>query len=352
MQNYVNKTRPIVAALLLDATDQAILSAARFLARKLHAPLQLVHAVRPMFSYVGSGDIVINPYYGYESHFSENEERDAKVKLEALRETIDEVEVSSEVLRDFPAEAILDFAQDKHAGLIICGVRPDDKERHRLLSGLSTAFSLASDADVPVLLIPIDRPIPFDRPLRMLIADNLESEGEEALEVALALAHALHAEQLTHIHVQETSYGEIDKMIESVRESMLKGAIPANPILNRDVYIEGVRTKTRDELLRRCHSSAAAALNSTVYEPVVAFGHPADEVHDEIQRSGSQIMIFGRHHLIRRKTLSLGRIPYKAMIEEGVATLVVPDRKSDSPIFREASRLSDREDDNVRSHHS
>ncbi|MBC7530875.1 MAG: universal stress protein [Oligoflexus sp.] len=349
MQTHVHVSRPIVAALLLDSSDQSILSTARFLSKKLHAPLHLVHAVRPLFSYVGSGDIVVNPYYGYESNFSDNEEKEAKAKLDAIRESIDDVEVSAEVLRDFPAEAILSFAQERHAGLIVCGVRKEDKNRNRFLSGLSTGFALASDAEVPVLLVPLNKAIDFTRPLRMLIADNLESEGEAALKVAISLANALHAQQLTHVHVQDTTYGEIDKMIESVRESMLKGQIPADPILNRDFYIERVRAKTCEELQRRCHVAKSTALNSCVYEPVVAFGHPSDEVHSELVRNPTQIMIFGRHHLIRRKTFALGRIPYNAMIEEGVATLVVPDSKTEANLFMGSYETIKTRDDNLRS---
>ncbi len=327
MQNHVNKAKPIVVALLLEPSDRTLLSAGRYLARKLHAPLHLVHAVRPLLSYQGSGDIVINPYYGYELNFSEQGEKTARKKLAALAETIDDVDVHTQVLREFPAEAILTLAQEQQAGLILCGVRSQGEDRNRLFSGLSTGFTLASDAEIPVLLLPLDAKVPFDQSLRLLVADNLESEGEQALKTGLILANALHAEELVHIHVQNMSLTDIDNMIESVRESMILGLIPNDPLLNREYYIERVRSKTREELIRRCHVSKEA-LNSTRYEPRIAFGEPAEKIHQEVIRNGTQLMIFGRHHLLRKKTLSLGQIPYHAMIEEGVATLVVPDRMS------------------------
>ena len=328
MKNLITANKPIVAALLLDTTDQFILEAAVFLANKLQAPLHLVHAVRPLFSYVGAGDIVVNPYSGYESRFTDAEEGEARSKLDAHRNSLRDLNgllVTTDIVRDFPAEAILNYAQEKDASLIVCGVRSPGEEHKSFLSGLSTGFTLAADAEVPVLLVPLSRTIPLGQSLRILVADNLEGEGERALDAGLWLANALHAAQLTHVHVQNTTYSEIDKMIDSVREGMLMGQIPSDPLLNRDYYMERVRDQTREELQRRVSRLDSEALNNTVYEPVVAFGHPAEAVHAEVLRSASQLMIFGRHHLIRRKTMSLGRIPYHAMVEDGIATLVVPD---------------------------
>ncbi|RYZ58279.1 MAG: universal stress protein [Proteobacteria bacterium] len=301
------------------------MNTARFLAKKLHAPLHLVHAVRPAFSYVGSGDVTINPYYGYETSWSEKEERDSKAKIARLLESIDDVEVHSAILRDFPADALLTYAHEQKAGLILSGVSMEDKSRNRVLSGLSTGLSLASDSDIPVLLVPKTQKLRLEQGLRIMVADNFEREGELALTAGMSLANALHAEQLTHVHVQDTSFSDIDKMIESVRESVLLGNMEADPLLNREYYMEQVRAKGREELIRRCHQTKVKALNSTIYEAVTAFGNPVNEVHAEVLRTGSQLMVFGRHHMIRRKTLSLGRIPYSAMIEDGVATLIVPD---------------------------
>jgi nucleotide-binding universal stress UspA family protein len=325
MQHHVNKTQAIVAGLKLDDSDISLLKTARYLAKKLHAPLHLVHAVRPIFSYVGSGDVTINPYYGYETSWNDKEEKESKEKMSRLLESIDDVEIHSAILRDFPADALLTYAHEQKSGLLLCGVSLEDKSRNRFLSGLSTGLSLASDSDIPVLLIPKSQHLNLEHSLRILVADNFEREGELALIAGISLANSLHAEQLTHVHVQDTSFSDIDKMIESVRESMLLGNIPSDPLLNREYYMEQVRAKGREELIRRCHEAKVKSLNSTIYEAITAFGNPADEVHTEVLRTGSRLMVFGRHHMIRRKTVSLGRIPYSAMIEDGVATLIVPD---------------------------
>lgn len=326
MINHVSHQKPILAAVLLNANDDPVINSARYLARKLHAPLHLVHAVRPMFSYVGAGDIVVNPYFGHEVDYNEREEREARQKLEGLQAAFDDVEIITHLVRDFPSEAISSLAEEVDAGLLVCGVDVHASEGS-FLSGTSTAYVLASEAEVPVLLIPQNKGVRFEGPLRVLIADNLEVEGECALESAILLANELHAESLTHMHVQDMSLQDVDKMIDSVRESMVLGKIPSDPDLNRDFYIEKVKARTQNELLRR-YEEGARGLNSTRYEAKVAFGKAADEIHSEVERANLQLMVFGRHHLVHRKSLSLGRIPYSAMAMQGVAALVVPDHKS------------------------
>ena len=334
----MNPTQAIVAALSLDSSDTAILQTALYLARTLLTSLELVHAVRPLFTSVGAGDTIVNPHFSYETTYSDQEAKTAENKLQQLASEIDDVVVNTHILRDYPTEAILTVANEIGAGLIICGVR-EPTSKHTFLSGLSTGFSLASYSDIPVLLVPDHKPIRFDRPIRILVADNLEAEGLSALNAGFSLARELHAESLIHMHVQEMSLPEIDRMIETVRDSMILGQIPSDPLLSRDYYIDRVRSRTREEMLRRCLELQAESLNSTQYEAVIAFGTPSDEIHQEVQRIETQIMIFGRHHLLRRKTLSLGRIPYHAMIEEGVSTLVVSNSSSrSSALFTTESR--------------
>ncbi|RZA24690.1 MAG: hypothetical protein EOP10_09160 [Proteobacteria bacterium] len=327
MINHISHQRPILVAVLLNSGDDPILTTARYLARKLHAPLHIVHAVRPMFSYVGAGDIVVNPYYGYEMNFNDKEEQIARSKLDALSGAFDDVEVSTHLIRDFPPEAVLTLADELNAGLIIAGVSED---AGGFLSGVSTGFTLASEANVPVLLVPQHEGVRFEGPLRILVADNFGEEGQAALDAAVQLANELHAESLTHVHVQDMSFQDVDRMIESVRESMILGQIPSDPELNREYYIDKVKARTQTELMKRYEESIEPHLNSTRYEAAVGFGKPSEEIHNEVNRVGAQMMVFGRHHLVHRKTLSLGRIPYPAMVEDGVATLVVPDVKTGS----------------------
>ncbi|RYG97694.1 MAG: hypothetical protein EON58_09145, partial [Alphaproteobacteria bacterium] len=60
--------------------------------------------------------------------------------------------------------------------------------------------------------------------MKILVADNLEREGEAALSAGLKLANELHAESLTHMHVQDMSYSEVDRMIRLATNQTVSSA--------------------------------------------------------------------------------------------------------------------------------
>ena len=91
MSQPIMKSNPIVVALQLDESDASVLAAARYLSKQLHAPLELVHAVHPLFAYASAGDLALNPYYGYELNFSDNEAQAAKSRMSTLVQSLDDV---------------------------------------------------------------------------------------------------------------------------------------------------------------------------------------------------------------------------------------------------------------------
>lgn len=316
-----NKT--IVVGLLLNESDESLLRAAVTLSNRWQAPVQLVHAIKPLFSYIGAGDVVINPYYVHEAVINEREEEKAREKLDGLTHRFS-TPVTTLVLRDYAPEALMTVASETHARLIICGIRVEDASR--VLSGFSTAFTLAAEAEIPVMIVPAGSPLNFDPPVRLLVADNLEVEGHCALEAALQLARDLRAESLNHVYVHNVSEKELDGMVESVKEGMILGKIPNNPNFTAEYYKETVTAKTREDLIYRFQNSLGGIKDLPCrYNPEVAYGHPSVELRRLARETRSQLMVFGRHHILKRRNLSLGRVPYHAMVNEGIATLVVPD---------------------------
>jgi hypothetical protein len=75
----------------------------------------------------------------------------------------------------------------------------------------------------------------------------------------------------------------------------------------------------------RFHNCLGAREGHLRYQTAVAFGSPAEELKRIALAHKAQIMIFGRHHMLHKKSFALGKIPYQAMVEEQIATLVVPD---------------------------
>ncbi len=318
------RRKAIVVGLVLNKDEQSLIDAACALARKLGSPLELVHATQPIFNYMGAGDVVVNPYFGYDRVISDIEEDEARKSLAKIKNSLPEdIAVNVHVMRDYSSEALSTIASEVHAGMILCAVKKDDKGN--LFGGMSTAFSLASHSDIPVMIVPQGSKIDFNKRPRMLVADNLELEGRRALEAAIQLAADLDSTEISHIHVHQLGQSEVKAMVEKVREAMNLGKIPTNPDFSTETYIDQMKQKIAEDLNYRFHNSQGAALLKSQYHTHVAFGNPAEELQKAAHQYQAQMIVFGRHHLFHKRGFTLGKIPYDAMINEGLATLIVPD---------------------------
>jgi len=316
--------KAIVVGLALDDSDKSLIQCAIALARKLESPLELVHATQPIFNYMGAGDVVVNPYYGYDRVINDLEDEDARKGLENIQRNLPkDIRVGVHVLRDYTSEALTTIAIEVHAAMIVCGISKDASDN--LLAGLSTAFSLAAHSEIPILIVPVGSTVDIGSRPRVLVADNLEVEGRRALETAIQLADELDSAEICHAHVHQLGVSEVQHMVDKVREAMNLGKIPPNPGFSSQAYIDQVRSQFNEELRYRFHNSQGAYRVRSRYETVVAFGNPAEELRKAALTHHSQILIFGRHHLFHRRRFAIGKIPYDAMMEAGVVTLIVPD---------------------------
>lgn len=318
------RRKAIVVGVSLDKKDEVLVQSAAALARRLESPLELVHATQPIFNYMGAGDVVVNPYYGYDRVINDLEDEEARKGLEQFRQSLPaDLQVGLHVVRDYTSEALTTIASEVHAALIITGM--GQRAGSSLLEGMATAFSLASHAEVPVLILPLGRPMDFTDQPRMLVADNMENEGRRALEAAIQMAIELHCSAICHVHVHKLSSKEVQHMVDKVREAMNLGRIPLNPEFSTTTYTEQIRARIAEELQARFRSVPGADTVAPHYQALVSFGKPVEELHKTTQLHKPQLLVFGRHHLFHRERFSLGKIPYDAMMEEGVATMIVPD---------------------------
>lgn len=318
------RNQAIVVGVSLDKAEDHLLQSAVALARKLESPLELVHATQPIFNYMGAGDVVVNPYYGYDRTINDLEDAQAHKALAKIRQSLPEdLQIGLHVLRDYTSEALTSLATEVKAGLIVCGI--SQGAGHNLLEGMATAFSLASHADVPVLVLPLGAPLGLSESPRLLVADNLQDEGQKALEVAIEFGLALNCKEFCHTHVHMLSNSAVEHMVDKVQEAMNLGKIPLNPEFSTSAYTEQLRAQISADLRARFLNSPGAESISDRYETLVSFGKPAAELHRITLLLRPQLLVFGRHHLFHRQRFSLGKIPYEAMMEEGVATLIVPD---------------------------
>lgn len=314
--------RPLVVGLDFKEASEDFISSCISLAEKLHANVELVHAVHASsFDFMGPADAIVNPYYNYEKAFAALEEQDAHERLEAIKKSFPaSIEVRAHVVREAPATALLSIAQELRAGLIVCGLGAGTAPT--LFQGVSTAFSLAAHGDLPLMLLPLAGVLDFREPPRMLIADKLEVEGRFALENALRLAEDLATAAIFHVHVHPRRADLIDDMARRAQKLLGREQTEA---FEGKLYLEQIRSRIEGELLYRFHNSEGAQQLAASYETRLAFGEEAEELQKICEETKARLLVFGRHHLIHRKSFSLGKLPCEALLREKAAIVVVPD---------------------------
>ncbi len=319
----------IVVGLSLNDREDHIIQSAVSLAQRTGSQLVLVHATEPYRSYTMAREGFALPYEELEQEASDAELVMAQNKMETLRESLPSSLVcESRVFRDYPEDAIEDVARSSKATLIMCGFH---RERHpRFLGGMSTALSLMAHSRLPVMVVPGDRPMDFQQhPLTVLVADDLGHDGAQALKGAMGFCRSIDVDHLVHAHVNPMSYREINQMVEKVRIGMLEGRIPMNADFNSQVYIEETKSDLKKQLKQRIENLDAAFTHEYKYKPSVRFGTPIEEIHRLTVETKSSVLIFGKHHMLHRGRLSLGKVPYEAMVEPHVATIIVPDPEAE-----------------------
>ncbi len=319
----------IVVGLSLNDREDHIIQSAVSLAQRTGSQLILVHATEPYRSYTMAREGFALPYEEMEQEASDAELVMAQNKMETLRESLPSSLVcESRVFRDYPEDAIEEVARSSKATLIMCGFH---RERHpRFLGGMSTALALMAHSRHPVMVVPGDRPMDFqNHPLTVLVADDLGHDGEQALKGAMGFCRSIDVDHLVHAHVNPMSYREINQMVEKVRIGMLEGRIPMNADFNSQVYIEETKSDLKKHLKQRIENLDAAFTHEYKYKTSVRFGTAIEEIHRLTVETKSSVLIFGKHHMLHRGRLSLGKVPYEAMVEPHVATIIVPDPEAE-----------------------
>ncbi len=331
MLELFSSATTIVLGLDLSDEEEKLLKTAVSLAKKTGSRLMMVHAIQPFQTYTGAGDDMVLPYEIYEQETYRSGIDAAEQKLHAIRDRLPpELVIDIRVCRDYPENALDAVAEELEASLIICGMRVQGKEAQnqdsKWYGGMSTALSLMGASKFPVMILPLNTVIDFTtREHNILVADNLQEEGLYALRAALGLCRSIAYKQLIHLHVKKTSYREINETVDKIRLAMIEGKLPSNPEFESEVYLKQIRTELKAQMQERLEIADKDFAQGLHWSPRVRFGQPIEELQHLVKETKSDILVFGKHHFFRPKGLVLGRVPYQAMIEENVASIVVPD---------------------------
>ena len=318
-----------VVGLSGNETGQGLLSTAVTLARRFNIELHLVSIVEPIpFDLIAFDSPA---YLAYPPVNLEIEAQRVKEREEALADIIKKlahnhgVSATGSVRSGGAAVNLISEAVSRHANLLLSGY---DSEAFRTgASGFTTTLTLMHDAPLPVLAVPHARTIDFSKQnFRVLVADDLLDGTQEAARKAYELASSLPGSHLRHVHV----YGDLQEKITRTWKSLVKRPgihTEEAPATNEDEAIALEFKARKDRLSRQAYPFTQLAEEQEVkVEYDLRSGSVDTELQVAIKDCNPDIAVFGRHHLLHKRPLLIGRVPFRAMLHSGCGVLMVPPR--------------------------
>jgi nucleotide-binding universal stress UspA family protein len=319
--------RLAVVATAFDAELPALVSTAVSLARRLDLRLRFVHALEPL---------PIDPWvldgYGYDIAPLLLQERQAELSRQRqaqlaalLSEIPDDVSATACLVTGEPARAVVADAVAHRARLIITACDPD--RGHRLaLGGCASALTLMAEAPLPVLVVSGTRALTLDeRAPCLLVADDLQHGTREAARRAFELASLLSPCRVHHVHVRQDVRDLVRRAWADLVQHHALGTRDRGPAASP----EELWAREQEERLERLRQHGqpwrqrAESRGVEVLAEVRA-GGVAEEVHAAAADVDPDLLVFGRHRLLRLKPFLIGRMPLYAMLEDRRPLLVVP----------------------------
>src|SRR5690606_35329942 len=143
--------------------------------------------------------------------------------------------------------------------------------------------------------------------LRMLIADDLSDDGQDVVMSALDIARALGDTDVLHIHACSLSDENIKEWINNL-------APTAREQRNAAEISLAIR-HSQDEILKLRAPARLPLLEARggTYRYEVVSGDLIEQITKSADEFVADILIFGRHRPLHRKSFSIGRVPLYAM---------------------------------------
>jgi nucleotide-binding universal stress UspA family protein len=226
-----------------------------------------------------------------------------------------------------PGEVVVDELSRTHADAVVVGV--DRRGYTTFTEGVSTAISLMHAASVPVLAVGASRPVDFRKPcFRILVADDLEPATAAAVDAAFALASTIGADaRVRQMHV----HGDLREILEDSAATSwaeLKDAVRGDetPAMRA---VETEMARRYDERAARLAQRGEpwrdrAAQIGVKIACDVRTGRVAEELHEAVTEFEPDLLVFGRHKALRARPFLIGRMPFRGMLHEQRAVLMVP----------------------------
>jgi nucleotide-binding universal stress UspA family protein len=333
MSTDVMPGKKIVVGLSLGEGDAHLVESVVGLASMLHYDIIFAYAILPFQSYAYGGEGALYPLSSYEQSFRDFSESQGKEKLDELMQLAEsigkaKINISYQMSYSEPSQGLLSIAEKEKASLIICGYHPENEPSSDFF-GMSISQSLFSDSSRPVLAIPVDKVYTFKRMISF--ADDLSETSERLFQRVYDLAKTMHTPTLHHLHINHISREKIAHMVDVVQNAIISGSITSEDNFDRETYLENTERAALELMQRRFDSAQSRSSSQIKHLAEVSFDHTQRAIEASIDRHKPDLVVFGSHHILNRKTLTLGKIPYQAMLSLKLPVLVITDQSLETP---------------------
>ena len=319
-KRFMNPKGKILVPVNLDDSSSPLLKAAGQISKRTGLAVHVVHVSEYWVGRTWPTEMMLGgPMGGLVSAVEDETMEVAHSRLKELVKTnLSGLHVNTEVLLGYPAESIRAHAVTIGAELIILGGATDDYKY--IPRGLSTVLGLMADAPCPVLVLPQGNPGIWDKkPLKAVLADDLQPESDNGVLVAYEWVSALGDTELNHVHVNQLTKDDLKDALTSAAAAAHtpEGALDLETVWN--AAMKSIETKLAERAPGRKHlvEARGGKVKTTLMQ-----GEPVESILKLAEDTKADLMIFGRHRTWRKKPFAVGQLPFHSMLRSRKPVLI------------------------------
>lgn len=322
-ETFATRAPCITVAVGFDKHTIPLVRYAAHLCQKLGKELCLLHVVEPWLNHPHSTSLGDNdPLWNVTQAVETNANQLAKSKLDELaQEVAPQITVRKKVVSGKALPTLCEEALKLESMLLLVGA--DVGNLKFLPKGLSTALSLLISSPVPVLVAD-GAEIQDAKPqnLKILVADDLSSGSENALELAFDLAIASGRSTLHHIHVSGITFDALEAGLVTAASTTHS---PLGELETTEVIFDSLMSGLEKSMTARCEAQREyLEAGGGTYHAEVLSGPVPKMLQDYIDQIKPDIVLFGRHQTYHRQPFFIGRVPFRTMLASRIPTVVAP----------------------------
>jgi len=305
----------LAVAIGLNENDAQLLEKSKEIAKLCKGSLHLVHGVEAIASVAWA-----EGYYIPDPAFEKALLQSAQQELQNLQANCVKSDIPTTIdVRMAPAGiAVANSAKDAQCDGIIVSVRPIGIMGARF----STALTLCANAQVPVIVINGGE-VSWKGGGRAVLADDLQNADARNFERSVRFLHSLGFDKFEHVHVIPPFHAESWRT--SVREFLVArwpGENASAEFEDRVATLKTVAMKKMTE--KRSAVDGFLKENKCEMRAHVRRGSVSEELFRFSSEHGGNLVVFGRHHALHTKPLSLGKVPLNTMLTSRLPVCVFP----------------------------